>query len=60
VLIMMYSKFGWNANKGTGGLPSIIQMIFVFNGALLHEVFWNILVYKNMIDNDFDKYFAAI
>lgn len=42
------------------GMPSIVRGVFEFNGAMLHEIWWNIFICQNFIDNGFPWYIAIL
>eukprot|EP00639_Heterosigma_akashiwo_P010349 CAMPEP_0206361162 /NCGR_PEP_ID=MMETSP0294-20121207/180_1 /ASSEMBLY_ACC=CAM_ASM_000327 /TAXON_ID=39354 /ORGANISM="Heterosigma akashiwo, Strain CCMP2393" /LENGTH=172 /DNA_ID=CAMNT_0053805959 /DNA_START=370 /DNA_END=885 /DNA_ORIENTATION=- len=42
------------------GSPALVRAIFEFNGALLHEVFWNVSICQNFINNGYEPALAIL
>ena len=42
------------------GMPAAGRGLFEFNGALLHEVFWNVFICQNFIDHGFSAAVSII
>jgi hypothetical protein len=47
---LMLSKLALTPKLGDGGMPSLFRSFAEFNGALLHEIFWNLCICQNFID----------
>lgn len=51
VLKIIMNKISFKPMNGSGGsMPCIVSLFFEVNGAFQHESFWNIAIFKNLID----------
>eukprot|EP00928_Gymnodinium_smaydae_P050753 TRINITY_DN34314_c0_g1_i1.p1 TRINITY_DN34314_c0_g1~~TRINITY_DN34314_c0_g1_i1.p1 ORF type:complete len:385 (-),score=43.76 TRINITY_DN34314_c0_g1_i1:90-1244(-) len=50
VACLFASKLRLTPGVGDAGAPPLLRSIVEFNGALLHEIFWNVLICQNFID----------
>mmetsp|Transcript_2078 Transcript_2078/g.3500 ORF Transcript_2078/g.3500 Transcript_2078/m.3500 type:complete len:386 (+) Transcript_2078:147-1304(+) len=47
---MFFKKLTLTPQLGDGGVPPLGRSFVEFNGALMHEIFWNICICQNFID----------